>query len=137
MKKGLYFLKDKKAKVYKIDPTPHGVGEDDTLILVGDLWCYAKQLNQNLVAEAGVVYANDESRLFVFNYNSDIDQGCFIKYRGEWFKATRVDTTDDYNDEMFVYVSEYKGRITEPTSSSGGSSGSGSGSGVPWGEVGG
>ena len=117
MKKGLYFLKDKKAKVYKIDPTPHGVGEDDTLILVGDLWCYAKQLNQNLVAEAGVVYANDESRLFVFNYNSDIDQGCFIKYRGEWFKATRVDTTDDYNDEMFVYVEDYN----RSTSSSGGS----------------
>lgn len=133
MKKGLYFLKDKKAKVYKIDNRPHGVGEDDTLVLVGDLWCYSKQLSQNLIAEAGIVYVNNETRMFVFNYNSDIEQGCFIKYRDEWFHVNRVDTTDDYNGEMFVYVNEYNGRITEPTSSSGGS-GSGSGGGVGVGE---
>jgi len=135
MKNGLYFLKDKKCTVYKIDSTPHGVGEDDTLILVGELWCYSKQLSQNLIAEAGVVYANNESRMFVLNYNDDIVQGVFILYRGQWFKATRVDTTDDYNGEMFVYVEEYKGRITLPTSGSG-SSGSGSGSGNSGGGVG-
>jgi len=117
MKKGLYFLKDKKAKVYKIDDRPHGVGEDDELILIGNLWCYTRQLSQNLVAEAGVVYANTESRLFVFNYNENIDQGCLIEYKDEVFKATRVDTTDDYNDEMFVYVEDYN----RSTSSSGGS----------------
>lgn len=130
MKKGMYFLKDKKCTVYKIDPRPHGVGEDDTLILVGELWCYAKQLNQNLIYEAGVLYSNDESRMFVLNYNSDIDQSCFILYQSQWYKVTRVDTTDDYNGEMFVYVNEYKGRITLPSTSSSGGSGSGSGSGV-------
>lgn len=131
MKKGMYFLKDKKCEVYKIDNRPHGVGEDDELILIGKIWCYSKQLSQNLVAEAGVIYANNETRMFVVNYNSEIDQDCFIEYRDQWYKVTRVDTTDDYNGEMFVYVEEYKGSLDKPST---GGSGSGSGGGVGVGE---
>lgn len=104
MKKGMYFLKDKKAKVYIPDNEPHGVFDEPEPTYLGELWCYTKQTSQTLVAEAGVLYNNDETRLFVFNYNSQIDQTCYILYRDKWFKVNRVDTTDDYNGEMFVYV---------------------------------
>ena len=127
MKKGLYFKKDKKCMVYKEDNSPHGVGEDPELEPISEtsLWCYSKQLSQELRAEAGVVYANDETRLFVLNYNAEITQECYIHYRDEWFKVTRVDTTDDYNGEMFVYVKD----TYDPTRPHyGGGSG--------WGEVG-
>ena len=118
MKKGLYFLKDKKCMVYKEDNSPHGVGEPSELIPVSEssLWCYSKQLTQALVAQAGVVYANDETRLFVFNYNAEITQDAYIYYRDAWYKVTRVDTTDDYNGEMFVYVKD----TYDPTQQSGG-----------------
>ena len=117
MKKGLYFKKDKKCMVYKDDNTPHGVFEPNVLVPVSrtPLWCYSKQLTQALVAESGVVYANDETRLFVLNYNAEITQDAYIQYREQWYKVTRVDTTDDYNGEMFVYVKD----TTDPTQSGG------------------
>ena len=121
MKKGMYFKKDKKCMVYKMDDTPHGVGEPDELVPISEspLWCYTKQLTQGLIAEANVVYNNDETRLFVFNYNANIVQDCYIVYRELWYKVTRVDTTDDYNREMFVYVKD----TFDPTQSGGGSGG--------------
>ena len=123
MKKGIYFKKDKKCMVYNEDDQPHGVGDPTELIPVSEtsLWCYSKQLTQGLTAEAGVVYANDETRLFVFNYNAAIKQGAYIHYREEWFKVTRVDTTDDYNGEMFVYVKD----TYDPTSAGGYNGGGG------------
>lgn len=118
MKKGLYFLKDKKCMVYKEDNAPHGVADDPELEPISNspLWCYSKQLSQALVAQAGVVYANDETRLFVFNYNAEITQDAYIQYRDAWYKVTRVDTSDDYNGEMFVYVKD----TYDPTQSTGG-----------------
>ena len=127
MKKGIYFKKDKKAMIYTIQEA-YGVGEDPELEPVSEtpLWCYTKQLSQGLTAEGGVIYSNNETRLFVFNYNAGIVQDAFIHYRDAWYKVTRVDTTDDYNGEMFVYVED----ASDPTTSSGGGS---SGGGEPWG----
>ena len=62
------------------------------------------------------LYSYFLSVFFVFNYNADIKQGAYIHYRQEWFKVTRVDTTDDYNGEMFVYVKD----TTDPTRASSG-----------------
>ena len=118
MKKGLYFKKDKKCMVYVEDDTPHGVGEPTELLPVSEtsLWCYTKQLTQGLVSQSGVLYNNDETRLFVFNYNAEIVQNAYVKYKGDWYKVTRVDTTDDYKGEMFVYVKD----TYDPTRPSGG-----------------
>lgn len=117
MKKGLYFLKDKKCMIYTIEEA-YGVGEDPELEPVSEtpLWCYTKQLTQGLTASSGVIYNNDETRLFVFNYNAEITQDCYIHYRDAWYKVTRVDTTDDYKGEMFVYVKD----TNDPTRTSGG-----------------
>lgn len=126
MKKGLYFLKDKKCMVYQESNAPRGVGEPAELEPVSEtsLWCYSKQLTQGLTAASGVVYNNNETRLFVFNYNAEITQDAYIHYRDAWYKVTRVDTTDDYKGEMFVYVED----TDDPSNGSSG----GSGGGVPW-----
>ena len=126
MKKGQYFLKDKKCMIYTIEAA-YGVGEDPELEPVSEtpLWCYTKQLTQGLTASSGVIYNNNETRLFVFNYNAGIVQDAYIHYNSKWYKVTRVDTTDDYNGEMFVYVED----SNDPTRPHyGGGSG--------WGEVG-
>lgn len=105
--KGQYHLKDKKCMVYIIGD-PYGVGEIPELEPVSEtpIWCYTKQLTQTLVAAGNVIYTNTETRLFVFNYNAEITQDAYIHYRDAWYKVTRVDTTDDYNGEMFVYVED-------------------------------
>lgn len=111
---GLYFQKDKKAQVYK----KHSGGKDEDGFPVGDywtpvapasLWCYARQLSQEQLYAAHA-YWNDETRLFVFNYRADIKQYDYLYYvnKDQWYEVSRVDTTDDYNGELFVYVKNLK-----------------------------
>lgn len=121
--KGQYFLKDKKCMIYTIQEA-YGVGEDPELEPVSEtpLWCYTKQLTQGLVAAGNVLYNNNETRLFVLNYNAGIVQDAYVHYKNAWYKVTRVDTQDDYNGEMFVYVED----SSDPTRPhSGGGSGGG------------
>lgn len=109
--KGQYFLKDKKAMIYKRLPSTqneNGIWIKGKImpISAAPLWCYARQESQGLKYEAGIVNLKDEDRMFVFNHNANIDQTRLILYRGAWYFITRVDTTDDYNGDMFVYVRE-------------------------------
>lgn len=117
--KGLYFLKDKKAQVYKHHDggkDPDGFPTDDyyTPIAPVCLWCYTKQLSQEQLYAAHA-YWNDETRLFVFNFRDDIKQYDKLHYidKNEWYEVTRVDTTDDYNGETFVYVKNLKWGLEE------------------------
>lgn len=117
--KGLYFLKDKKAQVYKHHDggkDPDGFPTDDyyTPIAPVGLWCYTKQLSQEQLYAAHA-YWNDETRLFVFNFRDDIKQYDKLHYidKNEWYEVTRVDTTDDYNEETFVYVKNLKWGLKE------------------------
>lgn len=117
--KGLYFLKDKKAQVYKhhdggTDPDGFSTGDYYTPIAPVGLWCYTKQLSQEQLYAAHA-YWNDETRLFVFNFRDDIKQYDKLHYiaKNEWYEVTRVDTTDDYNGELFVYVKNLKWGLKE------------------------
>ncbi len=114
IKSGLYFRKDKKAQVYKY----HEGGYDEegfatvgyyTPIAKAPLWCYSKQLSQ-VQLYASHTFWNDETRFFVFNYRDDIEQGDTLHYltKDQWYEVTRVDTTDDYKGELFVYVKNLK-----------------------------
>ena len=116
---GLYFQKDKKAQVYK----KHSGGKDEDGFPVGDywtpiapasLWCYARQISQEQLYAAHA-YWNDETRLFVFNYRADIKQYDYLYYvnKDQWYEVSRVDTTDDYNGELFVYVKNLKYKPNE------------------------
>ena len=119
IQKGQYFLKDKKAQIYKhhdggTDPEGFSTGDYYTPIAPAALWCYAKQLSQEQLYAAHA-YWNDETRLFVFNFRDDIKQYDTLYYPAKnlWYEVSRVDTTDDYNGELFVYVKNLKTGIKE------------------------
>lgn len=107
-KRGLYYKKDKKAQIYQYhegEKDSSGFYTDDyyTPLAPAPLWCYAKQLTQEQLY-AAYTYWNKETRLFVFNYRSDVKQYQLIEYENDWYEITRVDRTDDYNGELFVYA---------------------------------
>ena len=105
---GLYFKKDKKAQIYQkhtggYDAEGYPIGDYYKPIAPASLWCYARQLSQEQLYAAHA-YWNDETRLFVFNYRDDVKQGDYILYRSAWYEISRIDTTEDYKSELFVYV---------------------------------
>lgn len=101
--KGQYFLKDKKALIYRKNER----GQYYTPLTASAIWCYTKQLTENQIFAARM-YLDDETRLFVFNFRDDIKQYDVIKYKDAWYSITRIDTMDDYNGELFVYVKNIK-----------------------------
>lgn len=119
--KNQYFLKDKKAEVYEKTASykdEYGVTHSGGVrpISASALWCYARQTSQNVRFHEGNFYASDETRLFVFNNNQKIKPEGLIKYKNAWFTITRVDTQDDYNGDMFVYVEDTPtGDIPKPS----------------------
>lgn len=112
------FLKDKHAKVYKKSAgyqDAYGVWHKGGYSLIGNLWCYTRQLSQDQKNEARI-YGVDESRMFVFNYRNDVAVYDLILYRGTWYTITRVDTTNDNKGDLFVYVNEAAtGDISKPS----------------------
>lgn len=108
-KNNQYFLKDKKAQIYRSFDEQDDAGFRSKSYYypyaAAPLWCYSKQLSQELTFVARA-YDTDETRLFVFNYKPKVKQYDLILYRGTWYEITRVDTTDDYKGEMFIYVKD-------------------------------
>lgn len=108
--KNQYFLKDKKALIYQVynvkksgfATVPHYAPRT-----MSALWCYASQLSQRTVFEAKQ-FGEDETRFFVFNQGTEVKLYDAILYRGKWYEVTRVDTTDDYNTDVFVYVADVR-----------------------------
>lgn len=104
-----YKLKDKRALIYSVSTD----GQDNngfhtecyTPITENPIWCYTRQLTQNQQYEAHMLGAM-ETRLFVFNYRPGVCIFDKIKYREKWYEVTRVDTKDDYNGDLFVYVKD-------------------------------
>jgi len=50
----------------------------------------------------------DEERYFVLNYRNDLKIYDLIEYKDVFYSITRLDTEDDYNTELFVYVAKAK-----------------------------
>ena len=103
-----YFLKDKKADIFKrVITTDSMGGRISRYVPISEksLWCYAKQLRQDLYFTARA-YQIEETRMFVFGFNPQIKVYDLVRYRGNWYEITRVDTDDDYNGDMFVYVKD-------------------------------
>ena len=110
-KKGLYFLKDKKVKLITEYNTPDGMGGLETgyrYITNNSLWAYTSQLSQDLAVKA-MSLGTEEKRLFVLNYRDDLKVFDFIEYKGNYYLIVRLDTADDYNGELFVYVRDAEG----------------------------
>ena len=107
-KQGQYNLKDKKAMVYRLTYTRDSLGQSlatYTPIAPSDLWCYTRQLSQDMTLRA-MAYGAEETRFFVFNYHDEIKAGEYIKYKDNWYEITRADTTDDYNGDKVVYAKD-------------------------------
>ena len=106
--KNQYFMKDKKVKLVTKTTEKNDYGVDMPIyryITDNEIWAYAKQLSQSQEFEAAM-HGHEEIRLFVLNYREDLKLYDFIEYRGEYFVITRLDTTDDYKGELFVYVKD-------------------------------
>lgn len=105
---GKKLLKDKKAEIFQsVDYSePGGFPQQKWKpISAAPLWCYAKQLSQDLVFQAAR-YGEEEKRLFVFNYSKAPSLYGLIKYRGAWYEITRIDTAEDYKGDLYVYVKD-------------------------------
>lgn len=106
--KNQYFLKDKRAMIFKVYHVRNGYNTTDHVAPISpapSLWCYSSQLSQTLVFVART-YSTDETRMFVFNPGYNVKTYDLIRYNGEWYQITRVDTTDDYKSDIFIYVKD-------------------------------
>ncbi len=106
--KNQYHLKDKKIKIVVKTTTKDKYGQTVTVykyLSNTALWAYARQLSQSQALEAKT-YGDDETRLFVLNNRNDLKMYDFIEYEGKYYTITRLDTTDDYNTELFVYAKD-------------------------------
>ena len=114
--KNLYFLKDKKAQIYKEVKSESDKSGfyDSGYVPLGEksLWCYTRQTSQTL-RQISMALGQTEERFFVFNYLGDVEIGDFILYRDKWYQITRVDTADDYKGDLFIYVA-LSGRLGIP-----------------------
>jgi hypothetical protein len=112
--KNQYYLKDKKARIYKVGTEKDSIGQRVTVYkpyTPAPIWCYAAQLSESLTFEARA-YGNEETRLFVFNAGTAGNLYDLVEYRGVWYEITRVDTQGDYNGDIFIYVHDCpKGKV--------------------------
>ncbi len=110
MKSDIYYKKDKKVKLITKSTTYDAYGneiEAYKYITNRSVWAYTNQLSQSQTFEAAT-YGNDEIRIFVLNYRTDLKLYDYVEYKSKYYSITRVDTKDDYNTELFVYVRDCK-----------------------------
>lgn len=104
--KNQYFLKDKKVKLVTSVIGRDNWGNSTKIfkyLTDSALWAYTSQLSQSETFTASQ-YGNNEVRLFVLNYRNDLKLSDFVEYKDKYYSITRLDTKDDYNGELFVYV---------------------------------
>jgi len=111
--KNQYYPKDKKAQLYKkvsADTNPDGYDLPSSYYPAAPapIWCYTRQLSQTDIFQAQS-FGQEETRLFVFNYYTNVEVYDMVQYRGKWYRITRTDTADDYKGELFVYVQNARG----------------------------
>ena len=108
-KDNMYFKKDKKVKLIKQREEQDEYGAPYTAYVYitppDGIWAYAKQLSQQQIFECRQ-FGENETRLFVLNYRNDITLYDLVEYRGHYYSITRLDTKDDYRNELFVYAKD-------------------------------
>ena len=106
--KNIYYKKDKKCSPIEERTTRDSIGQYSKsyhYMTPSPIWCYSNQLSQSQTFEAKT-YGEDETRLFVLNYREDIEVYTILEYNGKYYTVTRVDTTDDYKTDLFVYAKD-------------------------------
>lgn len=127
-KRNRSFLKDKQCRIVKKTSGTDDYGapvESWQYLTDGELWCYARQLSQDMVWRA-VQFGASESRFFVLNYRQDIAVGDLVEYGGKYYEITRTDCEDDYHGgDLYIYAKD----VDDPYEIGGGDSGGNSGGG--------
>lgn len=103
-----YYLKDKKAQIYKKfsnrqDESGFQLPASYYPIAPAQIWCYTRHLSQTDIFQSAS-YGENETRFFVFNYYPKVEVYDMILYKNQWYRITRVDTADDYKGDLFIYV---------------------------------
>lgn len=107
-KRNQYYQKDKKVKIIKATKTVNALGQMSNgyqYITNQSLWAYADQLSQTQVFNAKA-YGDEESYFFVLNYREDLTIYHYIEYKGKYYNITRIDTSDDYKTDLFIYAKD-------------------------------
>lgn len=105
-------LKDKKIIIYNRVMEENSLGNLATKgyrpIHPGKLWAYTRQLSESERFIAAQLSTTEEV-LFVINWRSGIENYMKILYKGEWFDITRIDTFEDYKQDLKIYAKTSKG----------------------------
>ena len=102
-------LKDKKIEILapRIYSDQYGNRRTD-LATVATVWAYFRQLsgneiyrtaNQNYSATVRV----EETALFQIGYRDDLTTAHVIRYRGQTYNITRIDTFEGYKRDLVLY----------------------------------
>lgn len=107
--KNQYFKKDKQIKLIKRTAASNagGYAKVTYRYLTGLIWAYTRQLSQDQTYAAHA-HMTEEERYFVVNYRNDLVLYDLVEYKGVFYSITRLDTQDDYNTELFIYVEKAK-----------------------------
>lgn len=103
-----YFLKDKKVMLIgsSSNQTPNGYLDTTYKYITSTpIWAYTSQLSQEQSYYCHAL-GGDETRLFVVNYRNDLNLYDLVEYKGQYYSITRLDTTDGYNGDLFIYVKD-------------------------------
>ena len=123
-KKNRTFLKDKQCRIAKLVQNVDEYGAPYKrwqYLTDGDLWCYARQLSQDMVWR-GAQFGAQETRFFVLNYRDDIAVGDLIEYGDRYYEITRTDCEDDYHGgDLYIYAKD----VDDPSEIGGGGSSGG------------
>ncbi len=108
--KNQYFKKDKQVRPIRRTAKNTAAGypkQTYQYLTKGAIWAFTRQLSQDQ-KYAAHAYMTEEERFFVVNYRNDLKLYDQIEYKGVYYSITRLDTQDDYNTDLFIYVEKAK-----------------------------
>ena len=98
-------LKDKKIEILSVQriKDPEGFSSDTLVPISPPLWAYFRQLSGAEVFAAQAVQVIEDV-LFIINYRPDITTRHMIRFRGEVYDITRIDTYEGYKSDLTLYA---------------------------------
>lgn len=98
-------LKDKKITIMKSVVTVDAIGNHKTTLVAlhENIWAYFRHLSGDEMFTGATTQTNEEV-LFRIGYKPDVTTACYIMYKGTKYNITRIDTYEDYKDDLVLYA---------------------------------
>lgn len=98
------YLKDKRIEIFNNNVEWVGAGDHvHHWESMGKFWAYTRMLSMKEYHDYGIT-TEDVDRLFIINYNKDVNIYDRIVYRGKEYKIYSVDTYNDNKQDMKIYA---------------------------------